>query len=56
LSGRYLLKVCDANGQSFAYFYSGERAIESLIEDRPADFFLAFTEATRIDREGQTLQ
>ena len=34
----------------------GPRAIESLIEDRPADFFLAFTEAMRIDREGETLQ
>ena len=34
----------------------GPRAIESLIDDRPADFLLAFIEAMRIDREGHTLQ
>jgi hypothetical protein len=32
------------------------RAIESLIDDRPADFLLALIEAMRIDREGHTLQ
>ena len=34
----------------------GPRAIDDLIEDRPADFFLALIEAMRIDREGHTLQ
>ena len=36
-----------------AWVKQGPRAIESL---RPADFFLALTEAMRIDREGHTLQ
>ena len=39
-----------------AWDKQGPRAIESLIEDRPADFFLALIEAMRIDREGHTLQ
>lgn len=34
----------------------GARAIESLIDDRPADFLRALIEAMRIDREGHTLQ
>jgi hypothetical protein len=39
-----------------AWVKQGPRAIESLIEDRPADFLLALIEAMWIDREGHTLQ
>jgi hypothetical protein len=39
-----------------AWVKQGLCAIESLIWDPPADFFLAFIEAMRIDREGHTLQ
>ncbi len=34
----------------------GPRAIDNLIDGRPADFMLALMEAIRIDKEGHALQ
>jgi hypothetical protein len=39
-----------------AWLKQGPRAIDNLIEDRPADFMLALMEAIRIDKKGHALQ